>query len=61
MKGMDKRKDNNGGGYLSERQGVRLSPYLRQELSSICKETGAKASVVIRAALTRFIEDYNKR
>ena len=39
--------------------GVRLNPWLRQELSNICNETGAKASVVVRAALKKFIDDYN--
>jgi predicted DNA-binding protein len=44
---------------IGDRQCVRLNQWMRQELGEICRETGAKASTVVRAALKKFIDDYN--
>ena len=46
---------------MSTRITVRLSNHLAQELNEISRQTGVERSLVLRAALQRMVEDYNRR
>lgn len=46
---------------MSTRITVRLSNHLAQELNEISRKTGAERSLVLRAALQRMVEDYNRQ
>lgn len=53
--------DNRNKSTYDTRRAVRLDPHLSHELDRIAKETGAKPSTVMRAALKRLVDEYNDR
>ena len=57
---MAHQKDTQSKATYDTSRAVRLDPQLSHELDRIAKETGTKPSTVMRAALKRLVDDYNR-